>query len=124
MDIIMTDDLVSYLPNTEIPAASAELYVRLANGVVSRVIGNLDPVPEDVEAITLEVAARGLTVTGPTSVTTAFDGTSKTVRREGLVRAAARRGVYLTRSERDELLRLAGKPRRPRAGSIRLRLPG
>jgi len=119
--IISSDDLTSYLPGVTIPAASLTLYVRLANGIVTDVIGSLEKIPERVEAITLEAAARGVDSSQPTSITTSFDDTTRTIRREGLTRAAAKRGVYLTDGERDELLRLAGKRRRRRAGTIHLR---
>ncbi|MGH1563037.1 hypothetical protein [Mumia sp. DW29H23] len=119
-DIITGDDLAAYLPGRNVvpDSATTTLYVELANGIVSEVTGEIFPVPVRIRAITLEVAARGLRdADGYTSVTTAFDDTSRTVRREG---AGEDLGVYLTDEERDEIVDiLSGRPRR-RAGTIRL----
>lgn len=122
MEIIKVTDLASYLGRAGIAVddVSADLYVDLANGLVSDVVGELDPVPTRVKAIALEVAARGYrNPNGYTSVTTSFDDSSKTWRRE---LSGSQAGIYLTDAERDELMGLAGK-RRARAKSIRLMVP-
>jgi hypothetical protein len=100
-DYIDTSKLASYLRQPlDFPAGN--LYVDLANGLVTEVVGDLSPVPSTVVSITLEVAARGYrSADGFTSVTTSFDDASKTVRRE---MSAADAGVFLTDGERDRLL--------------------
>lgn len=124
MEIISTDELVSYLPGVSIPAGSAQLYVSLTNDEVTgalRLPDGKQP-PPGAKRIALEVAARAArSADGYSSVTTSFDDTSKTVRREGAA-GAKRLGVYLTDEERAELVGLAG--RRPKkARSIRLMVP-
>lgn len=118
---IVQDDLASYL-QVAVGALNGDLAVRLANEMVTDVVGELWPAPARVVAITLEVAARG--VRNPqaySSVTVGIDDYDKTVRREGAALVAP--GFYLTDAERAELLTFVeGAPRR-RAGSISLRVP-
>lgn len=123
MEPITEDELVNYLQGVSLPAGVAALYTSLANGEVADITGELTTIPVRVKAITLEVAARPLRNNGFTSVTTTADGTSKTVRREGV--SADDAGVVVTAAERAELRAIVtGKPRRiRRVGSIGLRVP-
>lgn len=118
MDYITTGDLAAYL---QVASVNATLVVELANGQITELVGDLDPVPTRVKAIALEVAARGYrNPQAYTSVTVGIDDYDKTVRREG--KAVDRVGVYLTDEEIAELLGFKGVRRR-RVGSIRLSVP-
>lgn len=119
-DFITRASLASYLQVAE-DSFDGSVAVRIVNGLVGEIVGDITPVPSRVEAIALEVAARG--VRNPqaySSVTVGIDDYDKTVRREGAALAAP--GIYLTDDERAELLSFTGVRRR-RAGSIRLRVP-
>lgn len=100
MDIIIKDDLTSYLRQ---PGADVDFTIELANGIVGEVIGDLTPIPFRVKAITLEVAARAYRNPGGYSSETIDD---YTYRRDAETRQA---GVYLTDSERAELLGFSGQ---------------
>lgn len=101
MEIINVTELASYLRESDLDG-SAALHVELANGIVSEVIGDLDPLPVRVKAITLEVAARAYR--NPEGwASEAIDDWSG--RRSN---ATADGGVYLTPWERSDLLRLVG----------------
>lgn len=119
-DFITRASLASYLQVAE-DSFDGSVAVRIVNGLVGEIVGEMDPVPFRVEAIALEVAARG--VRNPqaySSVTVGIDDYDKTVRREGAALTAP--GFYLTDEERAELLGFTGVPVR-RVGSIRLRVP-
>lgn len=118
-EYVTTGDLASYLQVDEVP--NAELVVELANGLVTDLIGDLDPAPARLRAIALEAAARGYrNPQAYTSVTVGIDDYDKTTRREG--KQVDRFGVYLTDEETAELLGFLGVRRR-RVGSIRLSVP-
>ena len=93
---ITTTDLSSYLRDPQADPDAATV-VELANGVVNDVIGDLDPLPTRVTAITLEVAARAWRNPHGYSSETVDD---YTYRRDAETRRA---GVYLTDDERAEL---------------------
>ncbi len=119
-EYIQEADLAAYL-RTTITDGQADLFIELANGIVTDVVGNLDPVPAQVRALTLEVAARAWrNPDGYSSISTEIDDFTKTVRREGDALTAP--GVYLTDAETDLLLGLLGT-RGPQVGSIRLGVP-
>lgn len=99
MSIIVDDDLTSYLRQ---PDADVTLWVELANGIVSDVVGTLDPVPTRVKAVTLEVAARAYRNPNGYSSETIDD---YTYRRDVDTRQA---GVYLTAAEASELAGFSG----------------
>lgn len=99
MEIIIDSDLTSYV---RLPDADVALYVELANGIVSELVGDLVEVPTRVRAITLEVAARAFRNPNGYSSETVDD---YTYRRDADTRQA---GVYLTDSERAELLGMVG----------------
>lgn len=117
MQVITTSQLAAYLrqPVTELDAAASSLYVELANGIVTEVTGELDPVPVRVRAIALEVAARAYR--NPEGVT------SETIDdytwRRGESTSGA--GVYLTPDEYATLARLSGGT--GRVTSVRLMSP-
>ena len=117
MAIITTDDLASYLRDPAVSGdANAVLYVELANGIVEEVTGTLTSVPTRVKAIALEVAARAWRNPNGYSSETIDD---YTYRRDADTRQA---GVYLTDSERAELVTYGGKTVR-RVGTIPLTNP-
>jgi hypothetical protein len=119
-EYIQEADLAAYL-RTTITGGQADLFIELANGLVTDIIGDIDPVPTQVRAITLEVAARAWrNPDGYSSVSEEIDDFTKTVRREG--DALTSPGVYLTDAETDLLLGLLGT-RGPQVGSIRLNVP-
>jgi hypothetical protein len=112
------DALASYLQTT-ITGGEADLVIELANGLVTDVVGDLEPVPTLVRAVALEAAARAWrNPQGYSSVTSEIDDYTKTVRREGAALTAA--GVYLTDAEEARLLRLVGVRK---AGTITLDVP-
>ena len=100
MDVIDSADLTSYLRDD---TAEVTLYVELANGIVTDLVGTLVTIPTRVRAITLEVAARAYRNPNGYSSETIDD---YTYRRDADTRQA---GVYLTAAERAELLGLAGR---------------
>ena len=96
VDIISSEELTSYLG---IGAESnVALFVDLANGIVSEVIGNLTPIPARVMAITLEVAGRPVRNPAGYSSETVDDYTYR------LPSETRKAGVYLTDDERAELV--------------------
>jgi len=119
-DYIDEGDLASYLQLPEVPS-DASFPVKMANGLVTDVVGDLAPVPTRIVTIALEVAARGYrNPQAYSSVTVGIDDYDKTVRREGAALAAP--GYYLTPDETAELLGYVGIRRR-RVGSISLQVP-
>ena len=105
MDIILADELASYLRDDSLTGADLDLIVELANGVVSDALGpqaaDYEPSAR-VRAITLEIAARAYRNPQGYSSETIDD---YTYRRDADTRQA---GVYLTASELDELQLSAG----------------
>lgn len=122
-EIITVETLASYPGVTMSPNADTNtLVVELANGLVSDIIGTLDPVPTRARAITFEIAARALrNPKGLSSESKKIDDWTKTERyAEG---AKVRAGVYLTDEETAELEALLGEGMRA-IGSIRMHVPG
>lgn len=119
--IIYDDELASYLQVT-IPEGKADFIIELANALVREVIGDLDPVPAVVRAITVEVAARGYrNPSGVTALTKNIEDWSKTQRWDSSVRG----GVFLTDEERAALLAAVPYSLTPtRTGTIKLVVPG
>ena len=98
MDIILPEDLASYLGDDTALEDRGALLVELANALVSDFYtGDEDPAPAWVRAITLEVAGRAFRNPGGYSSETIDD---YTYRRDAQTRQA---GVYLTGAERAEL---------------------
>lgn len=102
MSIITPDDLASYLRGTaEEDWSTVELLTELANGIIEELpVVFADPAPTRVRAITLEVAARAFRNPEGYSYERGDD--------YGYGRSADTReaGVYLTESERAQLLGL------------------
>jgi hypothetical protein len=99
VDIIYIDDLAAYLnDNTVTTSVNAALIVELANQLVSDITGDQTTPPARVRAITFEVAARAFRNPEGYSSETIDD---YTYRRDAETRRA---GVYVTPSEREELL--------------------
>lgn len=127
-DVLRIEDLRAY-PGVAIPSeATGELIVRLTNGLIGDIVGDIDPVPTRALAIALVVAKRALSnPEGAESVTTGLDDWKKTIRYRA-AEVAEGVGVFLTHDEEDELLGLvraanATTPPSP-VGSIRLAVPG
>lgn len=118
-DIISPDELTSYL---RIPAdTDVALIVELANGLVTETITDAgltvpNPVPTKARAIALEAAGRAWRNPDGYSSETVDD---YTYRRDAATRAA---GVYLTDSEIEDLIGVAGRPRQ-RARSVKIGSP-
>lgn len=112
MDFITEDELVSYL-RLDAEAASAdsdllELFVELANGLVSDYLGSptsMDPIPTRIRTITLEVAARAFR--NPEGYASEQIDDYKYTRPSS-ARAA---GIYLTDEEEDWLRGTLGTPK-------------
>lgn len=118
MDYITHDKLASYLSPQVVTEADTSTKIQLANGLVTDIVGAVDPVPTRVVAITLEAAARSVRAAGFTSVTTTTDNTSKTWRREGAPQIDP--GVYLSDDEIAELIGIVnGVPAASGAFTIR-----
>lgn len=101
MSIIEPPDLTSYLRVADPDQGVVDLLTELANGIVSELPATFtNPVPTRVKAITLEVAARAYYNPEGLSYERGDD--------YGYGRATDTRnaGVYLTESERAELLGL------------------
>ncbi len=124
MGIITHASLASYLLRPDLTENATLTLVNLTNRLVAEVTGDISgTTPAGVEAIALEVAARSIRPTFPSSVTISSDNTTKTVRNES-VATTTFGGVYLTDDERRRLLALVGKgPARRRPRSIRLHVP-
>lgn len=124
-EFISEADLASYLQVT-IPTGKAALVVKLANGLVTDVVGEVEVPTTKMIATALEVAARGWRNPGAyTSVTVGIDDYDKTTRREG--KDVDKFGVYLTEDEEatlaDEKALLAGQVlSRKRVGSVQLQV--
>ena len=114
--IITSGDLASYL-RIDPTSADLDLLVELANGIVSEAApAMVTPYSTRARAITLEVAARAYrNPEGYTSETV----DDYTYRRDAGTGSA---GVYLTDSERAEIVGLSGVTVR-RVGSIRVTSP-
>jgi len=101
VDIITAEELALYL-DVDL-TASLSMKVDLANAIVSDLPYRtplVDPVPSRIQAITLEVAARAVRNPNGYSSETIDD---YTYRRDADTRQA---GIYVTDSERAELLAL------------------
>lgn len=132
MEIINKTELSAY-PGVRIKRDdTADLVIELTNGIVSAVsvgdetIGGLTPVPAQVRAIALFVAARALgNPENADSITTGIDDWKKTIRFR-LPELADEAGVFLTDGQTRMLRDLLRPARRgPRGvGSIRLGVPG
>lgn len=112
--------LASYL-QVDIPSGKAAFVLTLANGQVTDIVGDIDPAPARVLAITAESAARAYrNPKGLASFTKSVDDWSKTERWE----AASRTGVYLTDEEKAELRGYRTDSTTTRRRSIQMSVPG
>lgn len=122
IEVITSQQLVSYPGAGQPTPEEAAYYVQLVNGLVTEAWANpVDPVPFWVQAIALEAAARvSRNPKRLQSWTRSIDDASRTERASEADLKNA--GVYLSDRER---LRLAGKKhnRRHKYGTIRVR-PG
>lgn len=120
-DFITRPKLASY-PGVTITSAqtgTADLVVQLTNGLITDIVGDIDPVPTKVLTIAYEVAKRALSnPDGVESITTGVDDWKKTVRYANA--ASLRAGVYLTD---EEVADLRGKKGVKRTKSIQLGVP-
>lgn len=127
-DVLRIEDLRAY-PGVSIPStATGELVLRLTNGLIADIIGDLSPVPTRALTIALVVAKRALSnPEGAESITTGLDDWKKTVRYRAS-EVADEVGVYLQDGEEDELRDMvreaAGTVRPSPVGSIRMSVPG
>lgn len=98
MDIISSDDLASYLRESDPDWTTLGQLVELANGIVSDVLGDPAETTTRAVAITLEAAARAYRNPGGYSSETIDDYTYR------LPEDARRAGVFLTATEQAELV--------------------
>lgn len=101
MPIISDAELVSYL-RLSAGDSSTALFASMADELVTEYVGTLTSTPVRVKAIALEVAARAYRNPDGYSSETVDD---YTYRRDAATRQA---GIYLTATERADLLSLAG----------------
>jgi hypothetical protein len=127
-DVLTIGDLRAY-PGVSIPSEpTGDLVVRLTNGLIKDIIGELTPIPTRALTIALVVAKRALSnPEGAESITTGLDDWKKTIRYRA-ADVAGEVGVFLTAAEEDELRDMvreaAGTTRVSPVGSIRLSVPG
>lgn len=129
-DVLTIGNLRAY-PGVSIPSeATGDLVVELVNGLITDIIGDLDPVPTRAKTIALAVAKRALeNPENAESITTGLDDWKKTIRyRKAAGDVADDLGIYLTESQEDELRDMvreaAGSVRVSPVGSIRMSVPG
>ncbi len=102
MPLITVPELASYLRDTFVSGAGADLIVELADGLVSEAVGVVPvPVPTRIRAIAFEVAARAWR--NP-------DGYLSESIDDYTFRTAGQVGVHLTSGERAELIALVARP--------------
>lgn len=113
-DIITVDDLAAILrlPADSLDTDSSAAYiVDLTNRLVSELIGPTAVITAEVESITLGVAKRAwVNPLGTSSITRAFDDTSRTDRWEhgAMGTNVSTKAVYLTDEEKADLLAAIG----------------